>query len=100
MSRREIENGQMLRSGDSRLLGTLLHNELACRSRRRESRSCCPQRLVITNSGSNVQLTDLVGSGVRINCISPGQIDVGVDLQGVRRYSRTTSDSNIRYSLI
>lgn len=25
----------------------------------------------------------LKGSGVRINCISPGQIDVGVDLQGV-----------------
>lgn len=23
------------------------------------------------------------GSGVRINCISPGQIDVGVDLKGV-----------------
>lgn len=26
----------------------------------------------------------LKGTGVRINCISPGQIDVGVDLQGVR----------------
>lgn len=25
----------------------------------------------------------LKGTGVRINCISPGQIDVGVDLQGV-----------------
>ena len=25
----------------------------------------------------------LKGSGVRINCISPGQVDVGVDLQGV-----------------
>lgn len=25
----------------------------------------------------------LKGSGVRVNCISPGQIDVGVDLQGV-----------------
>lgn len=25
----------------------------------------------------------LKGSGVRINCISPGQIDVGVDLQNV-----------------
>jgi len=24
----------------------------------------------------------LKGSGVRINCISPGQVDVGVDLQG------------------
>jgi cytidine deaminase len=28
-------------------------------------------------------VTVLKGSGVRINCISPGQIDVGVDLQGV-----------------
>lgn len=26
----------------------------------------------------------LKGTGVRINCISPGQIDMGVDLQGVR----------------
>lgn len=26
----------------------------------------------------------LKGSGVRINCISPGQVDVGVDLHGVR----------------
>jgi cytidine deaminase len=26
----------------------------------------------------------LKGTGVRINCISPGQIDAGVDLQGVR----------------
>ena len=25
----------------------------------------------------------LKGTGIRINCISPGQIDVGVDLQGV-----------------
>lgn len=25
----------------------------------------------------------LKGTGVRINCISPGQIDVGVDLKGV-----------------
>ena len=25
----------------------------------------------------------LKGTGVRINCISPGQIDIGVDLQGV-----------------
>ncbi len=25
----------------------------------------------------------LKGTGVRVNCISPGQIDVGVDLQGV-----------------
>ena len=24
----------------------------------------------------------LLGSGVRINCISPGQIDVGIDLKG------------------
>lgn len=28
------------------------------------------------------QLTQHPGSGVRINCISPGQIDVGVDLKG------------------
>jgi hypothetical protein len=28
-------------------------------------------------------LTTVVGTGVRINCISPGQIDVGVDLKGV-----------------
>jgi hypothetical protein len=27
----------------------------------------------------------LKGSGVRINCISPGQIDVGVDWKGVCR---------------
>lgn len=26
----------------------------------------------------------LSGTGVRINCIAPGQIDVGVDLKGVR----------------
>ena len=25
---------------------------------------------------------ELLGSSVRINCISPGQIDVGVDLKG------------------
>jgi hypothetical protein len=25
----------------------------------------------------------IAGTGVRINCISPGQIDVGVDLKGV-----------------
>ena len=29
----------------------------------------------------------LKGTGVRINCISPGQIDVGVDLQGVSNLS-------------
>ena len=27
-------------------------------------------------------VTSLKGSGIRINCISPGQIDVGVDLNG------------------
>lgn len=26
---------------------------------------------------------NIAGTGVRINCISPGQIDVGVDLKGV-----------------
>jgi NAD(P)-dependent dehydrogenase (short-subunit alcohol dehydrogenase family) len=25
------------------------------------------------------------GTGIRINCISPGQIDVGVDLHGVSK---------------
>ena len=90
----------MLRSGDYRLLGTLLHDELACCSWRCESWSCCAQRLVIINSGGDIQLTDLVGSGVRINCISPGQIDVGVDLQGVFRSSPIIIGPKIRYSLI
>lgn len=34
----------------------------------------------------------LKGTGVRINCISPGQIDVGVDLQGVRCCPRSDID--------
>lgn len=28
-------------------------------------------------------VASLKGTGVRINCVSPGQIDVGVDLQGL-----------------
>ncbi|TAQ84419.1 hypothetical protein B7494_g7260 [Chlorociboria aeruginascens] len=32
----------------------------------------------------------LKGSGVRINCISPGQIDVGVDLQGFDMHGMTS----------
>lgn len=32
-----------------------------------------------------------VGTGVRINCISPGQIDVGVDLKGVRDVAESSS---------
>jgi hypothetical protein len=30
------------------------------------------------------ELSGALGTCVRINCISPGQIDVGVDLNGVR----------------
>lgn len=31
------------------------------------------------------QVSTLKGSGVRINCISPGQIDIGVNLENVDR---------------
>lgn len=33
----------------------------------------------------------LKGTGVRINCISPGQIDIGVDLQGLKTMRGMTS---------
>jgi len=36
---------------------------------------------------------DKTGTGVRINCISPGQIDVGVDLHNVG----IPFDSTFRY---
>lgn len=32
---------------------------------------------------TTLSLFSILGSGVRINCISPGQIDVGVDLKSV-----------------
>lgn len=38
----------------------------------------------ITNICLNPTILTCTGTGVRINCISPGQIDVGVDLAGVR----------------
>jgi hypothetical protein len=36
----------------------------------------------------------LKGTNVRINAISPGQIDVGVDLQGVRLQSKVPAVAN------
>lgn len=44
---------------------------------------CPTARLLHTDS--IVQVATLKGSGVRINCISPGQIDIGVDIESVDR---------------
>ena len=68
------------------MLGALLHNELTRRSRRGPCRSCGPQRSAAKNFvkyNACSLIVDPTGTGVRINCVSPGQIDVGVDLKDI-----------------
>jgi hypothetical protein len=67
-----------------RLLGPLLHNEFTCCTRGCQIRSGCSQRYVIENEFSaNPILNSRVGTGVRINLISAGQIDIGINLEEV-----------------
>ena len=66
------------------MLGALLYYVKPRSLRRGTGRRGCSERWVKESTGcfsSYRNLTDHTGSGVRINCISPGQIDVGIDLK-------------------
>lgn len=69
----------------------MLHNDLTRSPRRRPSRCSSPERYSLSllqsptpnpnlNHNPNPNSTNPAGTGVRINCISPGQIDVGISL--------------------
>ena len=66
----------------SRVLGTLLHNELSRRTGRCQGWRRCAERYERSSSVIHKN-SPHTGTGVRINCISPGQIDVGVDLKDI-----------------
>lgn len=64
------------------MLGALLYNELPRCTGRCQSRRRCAKRYERLTSEKHSCSSD-TGTGVRINCISPGQIDVGVDLKDI-----------------
>lgn len=87
----ESSHGQTHVSGiglqvPGRMLGPVLYDELSCRIGRRTSWCCSLKRLEWPQSMRRDWFSPdrrlHTGTGIRINCISPGQIDVGIDLKG------------------